>query len=1411
MGNIYVLSFLLKNAVLLWKKIFIFEGRIIMCKISIYLISLALILAMVDYAFAQDADIPATPTPPVIDGIKDTCWWASTEYLCLNTVAGEPPDSSADLSASWRAMWDAEYLYVFVDVNDEDLRDDDPFWDESWNDDSVEIYIDIGNDKNPYPPGYGMDDYLYRVEWNTKELEEYYYGRYEGVVWDVYTKNLGQGDGGRGTGYTIEIKFPWETLDVLNTGLTGLGDLVGIEVCVNDQDGAGDRDTQISWYDMTGDAWFDPSVFGTVQLVPSLQAYNPDPFSGKTGVLSGILSWSAGRYAESHDVHFGTNQTPALDEFKGNQPGTQYNAIIGPDTTYYWRIDEVNSTIPPNKWVGYVWDFTTAPLTASNPDPPDGAKYIAYDKDLSWGAGFYANKHNIYFGTAPNPPLIQSNWSTTTYDVGTMVGGVKYYWRINEVNTGGTPIWTGDVWEFTTLAQGAGIMGEYFNNDNLSGIPALIRTDYDINFDWGQGTSDPNIGDDDGDNWSVRWTAELNCPATGDYNFTTVRAPINDGVRLYINGQMIISRWTTKEQPGNEPYEDSTIIQLDAGLVLLVMEFFDTGQAAKAILKWEYPGQPQQVIPRDYFYLPRRSVSPSPAYNEEDKSSTPILNWTPGLYADTHDIYFGTDEDAVTTASRGDKKGVLIRQDLPSVRPVTTYDIADDVNVGLLRFNTTYYWRIDDVNMNIPPNFWSSNVWSFTTDGYHEVENFERYLDPPPIISVWMAEGGATINESTDTLLRQVHAGNESMAYSYNNSTAPFNSEARANTNGPGSLDFGTNWRLQNVKALSLWFHGIPDLRGSFTPGPPTYTLNGDGLGIFSTNYDVFYFLYSEYIQISGRVEARVDSIENTDPCAMAGVMIRDSLNPNSVYGATVVTPDGRVLFMGRGITGGIGSTIATVSGIALPHWVRITRTKVPPFQIIAEHAINVAGAPGPWQPLGANIPWPMAAPIDLGLCITSNSYGNICTAEFFSVAMQCPLGTPVANPVTQADIGNFVLNDPEEMYVVLEDIFGNDGIVYYPGTTNPAQADPCATMIGEWTQWRIDLNDFYDQGVNLMGVDTIYIGFGNRSTPMADGSGMMFFDDIRLYTAQFYEPECPPWPADLERDGSIDYDDLGVIADNWLIEDYNVTPVAPPNDNLVAWYQLEGNTNDFFGIHNGVAVGGPTYTADRREGSSAINLDGIDDYVQTASYAASYGIDGNKPRTITVWAKTREFYNNAGVYEIGMQQNAREFALRTTDELNVWRAQHWGKELGYDIDFTYDSLNKWVHFAHTYDGTTVRIYVDGYLIAERAIPIDTATSGIDTRPFSIGWFGDADGDYYFNGIIDDVRVYNYALSQAQVAYIAGKASQFTQPLELLLTPQNPKINLYVDRPGDPPNIINFKDMAELGNEWGEIQVWPIW
>src|SRR4029450_10771070 len=135
--------------------------------------------------------------------------------------------------------------------------------------------------------------------------------------------------------------------------------------------------------------------------------------------------------AATHDVRFGTTNPPP---FVVNQTATIYAApTLNPNTVYYWRIDEINTS---GTTTGTVWSFTTLPVpgAASSPSPANGATLVLITVDPSWTAGSNAASHDVRFGTA-NPPPFVVNQTATTYDPGTLSANTIYYWRIDEVNT----------------------------------------------------------------------------------------------------------------------------------------------------------------------------------------------------------------------------------------------------------------------------------------------------------------------------------------------------------------------------------------------------------------------------------------------------------------------------------------------------------------------------------------------------------------------------------------------------------------------------------------------------------------------------------------------------------------------------------------------------------------------------------------------------------------------------------------------------------------------------------------------------------------------------------------------------------------------------------------------------------------
>jgi len=543
--------------------------------------------------------------------------------------------------------------------------------------------------------------------------------------------------------------------------------------------------------------------------------------------------------------------------------------------------------------------------------------------------------------------------------------------------------------------------------------------------------------------------------------------------------------------PNNVPDE---LIRVDIyeGKLILPSDFTDEVEdwINRGILKayGMTPGLPKNAqIVVDTVAIPDRTIvtaipqsppeasEPNPANDATYMRIDPNLSWRTGRYADKHDVYFGTNPNDVENASSVSHPNVMFTNvNVSSFEP------------GTLEFNTTYYWRIDEVNDLNPDSPWVGDVWSFTTGNFLVVDDFEDYDDfDNRIYSTWVDyfvnHTGMTVGHLEAPFAEQsiVHDGRQSMYMRYDNDgTVNEGTELeQAGTllysEAQRSWETPQDWTRRGVTSLTLWFRGIPASVGSFTVGPPI-TITAGGADIWGMA-DEFHFAYKRLSSL-GSITARVVSVTDTDPWAKAGVMIRESLEPGAAHGAVVVTPGQGVTFQYRDEAGVDSQEVAAQAGITAPHWVRLMRSG---NTFTADYSANGST----WETLGS-MDMPMLADTYIGLALTSHNVNETCTAEFSNVTIT---GT-VSGEWQSQDIG-IESNIGEPMYAVLEDSAGNSVIVTHP--------DPAASAIGDWTEWNIPFTDFI--GVNLSSVKAMYSGVGNRTTPQAGSAGDLYIDDIRL------------------------------------------------------------------------------------------------------------------------------------------------------------------------------------------------------------------------------------------------------------------------------------------------------------------------
>ncbi|MHC4145267.1 MAG: PA14 domain-containing protein, partial [Planctomycetota bacterium] len=518
--------------------------------------------------------------------------------------------------------------------------------------------------------------------------------------------------------------------------------------------------------------WYIPNVAGGGG---NPLARRPDPKDGALHEDTWItVSWKPGFYAVSHDVYFGDNfddvNDGAGDTFRGNQgdtifiagfPGFPFPDGLVPGTTYYWRIDEVNDANAASPWKGDVWSFLVPPKTGRDPSPADGSKFIVTeDLTLSWTAGFGAKLHTVYFGDNFDEIDAAAGGLPQAFATFTPPGPLElektYYWRVDEFDVAATH--KGPVWSFTTAREGGGVKGQYFTGMNFNTL-MLTRTDPQIDFSWGDpGGPDTTVGDD---NFSARWTGEVEAAFTETYTFYTSS---DDGVRLWVDGKQLVNNWTD-----HGTTEDKGDIDLVAGQTYsVVMEFYENGGGAVARLLWSSPSTPKQAVPQAALSFLVHANNASPANGTEGVNLMSKLMWNPGDFASSHEVYLGTDADAVANATKA------------SPEYQGSKAIGEEVlDPGKLAFDATYFWRVDEVNNTNPDSPWVGNVWSFWTGDFLVVDDFELYndIDPPAetsnrIFDKWIdgfgtTDNGALIGNDLPPYAEQtiVNSGAQSMIY----------------------------------------------------------------------------------------------------------------------------------------------------------------------------------------------------------------------------------------------------------------------------------------------------------------------------------------------------------------------------------------------------------------------------------------------------------------------------------------------------------------------------------------------------------------------------------------------------------------------------------------------------------------------
>ena len=471
-------------------------------------------------------------------------------------------------------------------------------------------------------------------------------------------------------------------------------------------------------------------------------------------------------------------------------------------------------------------------------------------------------------------------------------------------------------------------------------------------------------------------------------------------------------------------------------------------------------------------YMATNSGSPTPANGSYHADTWVSVSWGPGALAASHDVYFSDNFDDVEASAESAFLGNQTETNFVVGFP--GFPFPDGLVPG-----TTYYWRIDDVKADGVTKY-QGDVWSFT------VPPKTAYLPDP-------ADGAASV--APDVELQWTGGFGSKLHYVY----------------------FGDNFDDINNAA-----GGLPQGTRDYTPGilkmAKTYYWRVDEFDILATyKGDVWSFTTEGAVEALEPANGAVDVTQTpiltwapglgashevyfgSDVASLelkgSGNLGSESYDPGQLEWNTTYywrVDEANSTNADSPWTGPLWS-FATASFLIVddmesyndldpadPESNRIFNVWLDGFDNPAVNG-SVVG--------NANAPFAEQTIVHSGLQSMPMAYDNAVGKSEATLTLTSNRDWTVkgVNSLTIWYRGA-ITNAAEPMYVVLNGSAGVDN------------DNPNAAQAAIWTEWNIDLQAFADQGVNLTSVTSITLGLGNRANPVAGGSGMMYFDDIRLY-----------------------------------------------------------------------------------------------------------------------------------------------------------------------------------------------------------------------------------------------------------------------------------------------------------------------
>lgn len=745
--------------------------------------------------------------------------------------------------------------------------------------------------------------------------------------------------------------------------------------------------------------------------------------------------------------------------------------------------------------------------------------------------------------------------------------------------------------------------------------------------------------------------------------------------------------------------------------------------------------------------------APDPDDQATDVPRDMVLSWEAGKYAATHDVYLATVFDDVNTAGRADPRGVLVSQGQGGV----TYDPPE-----LLAFNQTYYWRIDEVNAPPTSTVFKGEVWSFTTEPFsYPVANVVATAPIPaaPGSEVGKCVDGSGVNDndqhSTDiTAMWQANAVpgqavwlqfefdrvyrlDRMLVWNYNMQYESFL--------GFGLKGVTLSYSADGIGWTTLGDYELAQAPGLATYGPETIDLAGAAAKYvrfdINSNYGGGGYGLSEVRFYSVPTYAREPHPAPGTANVSPGVVLSWRPGREAASHEVRIGTDGNAVADGSALVGTV--TVPSYDTAALDLLLDETYY----WQIIE---VNEAAAPRAW----ASDLWDFNTPVSIvvddfetynddegnrlfdvwmdGYEVATNGsqvghdqppYAELSNVRSGRQSMPLAYANTGAATTSEATLTLGAAQDwtragVQTLGVSFRGSLGSAAAQLYvkvnngPAVNYPGSASSLAAPV--WKQWNIDLAAL---GNAARSVRTLTLGVSGP------GSGRLYIDNVRLYRS------APPA--------------TGAAAD-------------PGTANLVAYYAMEDNANDGTanGYH-GTAQVGSSFGPGPAGYGRAIVLDGTSGYVDLpiGSVIASL--------TDATFASWVNFTNVGGGWE-------RVFDFGTGTTNYVFLAPRQGTNGPMTVGIRTPTVNEmrvvapdrlgsgWHHVAVVVDSATmtVYLYLDGGEVASNTTTVLPKDLGQTTQ----NWLGRSQwtADAYFNGSLDEFRIYDRALSAGEIQYLAG-------------------------------------------------------